>query len=110
MLIRPVLKLIKASSSLPMTNWYTTWYKASGMTGSSGQYEEDLRTANFRYSASIEQLDYSADRGLDKNLVQRLSTCDFIKKGEDSFYYGQYWNGKKFFGICPWPASLFIGA
>jgi len=31
-----------------------------------------LKNANFRYSASIEQLDYSGDRGLDKNIVQRL--------------------------------------
>lgn len=45
--------------------------------------QRGLKNANFRYSASIEQLDYSGDRGLDKNLVQRLSTCDFIKKGED---------------------------
>jgi DNA replication protein DnaC len=47
--------------------------------------QRGLKNANFRYSASIEQLDYSGDRGLDKNLVQRLSTCDFIKKGEDLF-------------------------
>ena len=31
--------------------------------------QRGLKNANFRYSANIEQLDYSGDRGLDKNLV-----------------------------------------
>src|SRR5665647_1659018 len=70
--------------------------------------QRGLKNANFRYSASIEQLDYSGDRGLNKNLVQRLSGCDFIKKGEDLFITGSTGTGK-FFGICPWPASLLIG-
>ena len=58
--------------------------------------QRGLKNANFRYSASIEQLDYSGDRGLDKNLVQRLSTCGFIKKGEDLFITGSTGTGKSF--------------
>src|SRR5215207_11415899 len=50
--------------------------------------QRGLKNANFRYSASIEQLDYSDNRGVDKNQVQRLSSCDFIKKGEDLFITG----------------------
>ena len=34
--------------------------------------QRGLKNANFRYSASIEQLDYSENRGLDKNQVQRF--------------------------------------
>ena len=32
--------------------------------------QRGLKNANFRYSASIEQLDYTGQRGLDKNMVQ----------------------------------------
>ena len=52
--------------------------------------QRNLKNANFRYNASLEQLDYSEERGLDKNQVQRLSTCDFIKKGEDLFITGKH--------------------
>ena len=58
--------------------------------------QRNLKNANFRYNASLEQLDYSEERGLDKNQVQRLSTCDFIKKGEDLFITGSTWTGKSF--------------
>jgi len=58
--------------------------------------QRGLKNANFRYSASVEQLDYSESRGLDKNQVQRLATCDFIKKTEDLFITGSTGTGKSF--------------
>ncbi|WP_108721099.1 MULTISPECIES: ATP-binding protein [Elizabethkingia] len=43
--------------------------------------ERTIRGAGFRYKASVEQIDYSIDRGLDKNQVHRLAALDFIKEG-----------------------------
>jgi len=58
--------------------------------------QRGLKNANFRYSASVEQLDYSENRGLDKNQVQRLVSCEFIKKAEDLFITGSTGTGKSF--------------
>ena len=39
--------------------------------------------ARFRYNASVEQMYFEQDRGIDKNLVMRLSECTFINKKEN---------------------------
>lgn len=58
--------------------------------------QRNLKNAQFRYKASIEQLDYEQDRGLDRNLVQRLAEGNFIQKGEDLFITGPTGTGKSF--------------
>lgn len=55
-----------------------------------------LKQANFRYKASLEQLDYSIERGLDKNQVHRLASLDFIKEHKDLFITGSTGNGKSY--------------
>lgn len=45
--------------------------------------ERQTKSARFRYAAVMEAIDYAASRQLDKNLVQRLGSCDFIKKNEN---------------------------
>ena len=71
--------------------------------------QRGLKNANFRYSASLEQLDYSGDRGLDKNLVQRLSGCEFIKKGEDLFITGSTGTGKSFLASAIGQQACLLG-
>jgi DNA replication protein DnaC len=68
-----------------------------------------LKNANFRYNASVEQLDFTEERGLDKNLVQRLSTCDFIKKGEDLFITGSTGTGKSFLASALGQQACLLG-
>lgn len=58
--------------------------------------ERYVRNARFRYSATIEQIDYSGQRGLDKNLVYRLAEGDFIRKKEDLFITGSTGTGKSY--------------
>lgn len=58
--------------------------------------QRNIKSASFRYSTAVEQLDYNVERGLDKNIINRLSSCDFITKGEDLFITGSTGTGKSF--------------
>ena len=40
--------------------------------------ERLTQAAHFRYSAVMEAIDYDASRSLDKNQIQRFSSCNFI--------------------------------
>lgn len=55
-----------------------------------------IRGAKFRYQASIEELDLSGGRGLDKSLITRLATGDYIKKGESLLITGATGCGKSY--------------
>lgn len=58
--------------------------------------ERAIKIANFRYKASIEQIDYSFDRGLDQNQVHRLSELDFVREHKDLFITGPTGTGKSY--------------
>lgn len=58
--------------------------------------ERAVRIASFRYKASLEQIDYSIERGLDKNEVLRLASLDFIKEHKDLFITGSTGTGKSY--------------
>lgn len=53
-----------------------------------------LKAARFRYHAAIEEISYSADRNLDKNMMVRLTDCSFIKRKENILMTGPTGIGK----------------
>jgi DNA replication protein DnaC len=55
-----------------------------------------IKTANFRYPASIQDIDYTANRSLDKNTFERLAMLDFIKGGENVIITGATGTGKSY--------------
>lgn len=58
--------------------------------------ERAVKIASFRYKASLEQIDYSIERGLDKNQMHRLAALDFIKEHKDLFITGSTGTGKSY--------------
>ena len=59
-----------------------------------------------RYKASLEQLDYSVERGLDKNEVHPLASLDFIKEHKDLFITGSTGTGKSYLATVDIPIKL----
>lgn len=56
--------------------------------------ERRLRNAKFRYQSNIENIDFGADRNLDKNQMMRFAECTFIKKHENILITGSTGIGK----------------
>ncbi len=55
-----------------------------------------MSNARFRYRASIEQIDYTQSRELDKNLLLRLAGCEWLRKAENVLITGATGTGKSF--------------
>jgi DNA replication protein DnaC len=55
-----------------------------------------IKMARFRYKANIEQIDFSVERSLDKNLMNRFAECHFIDKHENILITGSTGIGKSY--------------
>lgn len=53
-----------------------------------------IRNARFRYKVNLEQIDFSVERNLDRNVMNRLAECKFIDKHENVLISGSTGIGK----------------
>jgi DNA replication protein DnaC len=60
------------------------------------RYRRLLKNAAFRYQASMEEVNADPARGIDKLLLSRLATGDYIRKGETVLITGASGCGKSF--------------
>ncbi|MFC2100205.1 IS21-like element helper ATPase IstB [Bacteroidota bacterium] len=60
------------------------------------RFERLRSNAKFRYQASVEEINFDAARGLKKDLITNLATCDYITKGESVLITGATGCGKSF--------------
>ena len=58
-----------------------------------------IRQAGFRYKAYLENIDYTINRSLDRNHIERLSSLDFIRQGKNLFITGSSGTGKSYIGL-----------
>jgi DNA replication protein DnaC len=54
------------------------------------------KTARFRYPATIRDIDYTANRQLDKNTFERLALLDFVRNHENLIITGATGTGKSY--------------
>ena len=58
--------------------------------------ERLIKQASFRYKASLEEVDYSLERWLERNLLERLAELSFVKESRDLFITGSSGTGKSY--------------
>ena len=57
-----------------------------------------IKKAHFRYQASISEVIYDSKRGVDKQKVLNLATCDYVKNGVSILITGAAGTGKSWLG------------
>ena len=68
-----------------------------------------IKLANFPLHASIEELDFSADRRLDRRLILELSQCNWIDKALNIIISGATGTGKSFLACAFGTAACRMG-
>ncbi|QIK61574.1 ATP-binding protein [Dysgonomonas sp. HDW5A] len=58
--------------------------------------ERAIKAANFHYNACLEDIDYSFERGLDRNQVDLLAALEFVRDSKDMLITGPTGTGKSY--------------
>lgn len=68
-----------------------------------------LKQASLRFQANFQEIDYSLERNLDKNLMLRLSDCKWIKKSKNIIITGPTGVGKSYLACALGHQACMLG-
>lgn len=71
--------------------------------------ERQIFYAKFRYKASIEEINYHADRSIDRNQVMRLADCTFVGRNENLLITGSTGIGKSYMATAMGYQACMLG-
>jgi len=73
------------------------------------RFERLKKKAKFRYQASLEELIIERARGLNKEILHALGSCDYLEKGESIIITGATGSGKSFLASALGHQACVIG-
>ena len=86
----------KKASSLSLAEGIEILLQAEQEERANKRFDRLQNNAKFRYGASIEEIDYSPERGAIQSVIASLATCGYITKGEAVLITGATGCGKSF--------------
>ncbi|TKG87732.1 AAA family ATPase [Puteibacter caeruleilacunae] len=86
----------RKSSELTLSEGLEILLQAELQEREQRRFERLEKNARFRYQASIEEIKWEADRGLDKTLISSLATGNYLSQGESVLITGSTGCGKSF--------------
>ena len=60
------------------------------------RFERLMKTAKFRYQASLEEISYDSSRGVEKSLITQLASCQYLNEGSSILITGATGCGKSY--------------
>ena len=90
------LEETRRTAELSLTDGMALLLQAEADQRQENRYQRLLKNAAFRYQASVEEINADAARGIDKMLLSRLATGDYIRQGETVLITGASGCGKSF--------------
>lgn len=82
------------AQSLQHGEWLTLLLEREMTTRRQKRFEARARAAKLRHDAQVENIDFRAARGLDRNLFLKLSSCDWIRQHHSLLLIGPAGVGK----------------
>jgi DNA replication protein DnaC len=84
------------AQSLSLDEWIALLIEAEWQYKQQRKIKRLTTKARFRYHSSFNDIDYQTSRALDKNLIARLASCQFITKAENVLICGPTGVGKSY--------------